>query len=70
MNSILMKVRMIYNHPHGHPSVPWVVNGLDANAGDDVKVLFEDGARLVASGYAEALPDKVPNQIGKVTKAK
>jgi hypothetical protein len=54
-NSVMMQVRLLYDHPYGHPTVPYVCEGPEGQAGEVITVLFECGARLVASGYAEAV---------------
>jgi hypothetical protein len=65
MNSVTMKVQMVYDHPYGNPNLKaeWIPGAPEAAAGEVLEVLFGVGAALIASGYAKPAPEKKPKPI-------
>jgi hypothetical protein len=65
MNSVTMKVKMVYDHPYGNPNpnAEWIPGAPEATAGKVIEVLFGVGAALIASEYAEPAPEKKPKPI-------
>jgi hypothetical protein len=65
MNSVTMKIQMVYDHPYGNPNpkAAWIPGAPEAAAGEILEVLFGVGAALIASDYAEPAPEKKPKPI-------